>query len=405
MKPEIRIATIGNVDSAKSTTISVLANKILDNGRGEARKLILKHPHESNTGRTSSITQHFIETDQSIIGFVDLAGHEKYLKTTMTGLNGCFIDYCIVTIGADRGIIGMTKEHLSIAVALKIPIIIVITKIDIAKNHKLEKIKFNLNKLLSHKLLNNKKICYIDNENINKINLGNTLRGLVSNKNIPIFEISNVTGYNINLLRNFIHNLPKIDNILNTNLDNNSIFKIDDRFKIKGIGIVLSGVVEKGFISVGEKLYLGPFKDGTFKQVIIKNIHNNFRQNVDKLQKGQGGCFNIKPVFKKNVLDINYIKLGQILIKKPFSIKKFKAKVTILHHPTTIKINYQPVIHCGTVKQSAKICNMDKELIRTGDSAIVTFEFLFHPVYMQKNSKIIFREGKTKGIGKVIEIN
>ena len=96
MKPEIRIATIGNVDSAKSTTISVLANKILDNGRGEARKLILKHPHESNTGRTSSITQHFIETDQSIIGFVDLAGHEKYLKTTMTGLNGCFIDYCII---------------------------------------------------------------------------------------------------------------------------------------------------------------------------------------------------------------------------------------------------------------------------------------------------------------------
>jgi GTPase len=397
MKPEIRIATIGNVDSAKSTTISVLANKILDNGRGEARKLILKHPHESNTGRTSSITQHFIETDQSIIGFVDLAGHEKYLKTTMTGLNGCFIDYCIVTIGADRGIIGMTKEHLSIAVALKIPLIIVITKIDIAKNHKLEKIKSNLNKLLSHKLLNNKKKIYVNNENIEKIDL---------NENIPIFEISNVTGYNISLLRNFIHNLPKNDKILNTiNVNNNSIFKIDDRFKIKGIGIVLSGVVENGIISIGDKLYLGPFKDGTFKEVIIKNIHNNFRQNVNELRNGQGGCFNIKPVFKKKILDINSIKLGQILIKKPFSIKKFKAKVTILHHPTTIKINYQSVIHCGTVKQSAKICNMDKELIRTGDSAIVTFEFLFHPVYMQKNSKIIFREGKTKGIGKVLEIN
>ena len=35
---EIKIAAIGNVDSAKSTTISCLANDILDDGRGFARK-------------------------------------------------------------------------------------------------------------------------------------------------------------------------------------------------------------------------------------------------------------------------------------------------------------------------------------------------------------------------------
>ena len=59
MNPEIRIASIGNVDSAKTTTISVIANKTLYNGRGKARKHIIKHPHEESTGRTSSITQHF----------------------------------------------------------------------------------------------------------------------------------------------------------------------------------------------------------------------------------------------------------------------------------------------------------------------------------------------------------
>ena len=133
---EIRIAAIGNVDSAKSTTISVIANNCLDDGKGSARSLILKHPHEKDTGRTSSITQHYIKTDDTIIGFVDLAGHEKYLKTTISGLNGYFIDYAMVTIGVDRGIIGMTKEHLAIALALKIPIFIVITKIDIAEKKK-----------------------------------------------------------------------------------------------------------------------------------------------------------------------------------------------------------------------------------------------------------------------------
>ena len=140
MKTELRIASIGNVDSAKTTTISVISNNILDNGRGIARSKILKHPHEEASGRTSTITQHYIETDNKVIGFIDLAGHEKYLKTTTTGLNGCFIDYALITIGADRGIIGMAKEHLTLAIALKLPIIIVITKIDIAVMHKLNKI-------------------------------------------------------------------------------------------------------------------------------------------------------------------------------------------------------------------------------------------------------------------------
>ena len=54
---EIRIGVIGNVDSGKSTLVSVLTNKLLDDGRGKARKLVLKHPHEKDSGRTSDVTQ------------------------------------------------------------------------------------------------------------------------------------------------------------------------------------------------------------------------------------------------------------------------------------------------------------------------------------------------------------
>ena len=52
MMDEIRIGILGNVDSGKSTIISVLKEKILDNGRGLARTKILKHKHEKETGRT-----------------------------------------------------------------------------------------------------------------------------------------------------------------------------------------------------------------------------------------------------------------------------------------------------------------------------------------------------------------
>ena len=57
---EIRICVMGNVDSAKSTIISTLTHKILDDGRGLARKRVFKHKHEQESGRTSDISFKYI---------------------------------------------------------------------------------------------------------------------------------------------------------------------------------------------------------------------------------------------------------------------------------------------------------------------------------------------------------
>ena len=52
---EIRVAVIGNVDSGKSTMVGVLTRSMLDDGRGGARSKVMKHNHETSTGRTSSV--------------------------------------------------------------------------------------------------------------------------------------------------------------------------------------------------------------------------------------------------------------------------------------------------------------------------------------------------------------
>lgn len=398
MKPELRIAAIGNVDSAKTTTISVISNKILDNGRGSARRSILKHPHEEVSGRTSTITQHYINTPDKIIGFIDLAGHEKYLKTTVSGLNGCFIDYAMITIGSDRGIIGMAKEHLTIAIALKLPIIVVITKVDIAVEHKLTNIRNKIDNIFNHPLAGSKKVRYITEHNLDESILNYSHNcGFV-----PVFETSNVQGKNIDVLRKFIHSLQKYKNIGNI-ADTNSLFKIDDTFQLKGIGLVVSGILQDGSIKEGDTMRIGPF-NGQFIDVIIKSIHNNFKQQVNCLSSGQCGCINIRPVISKNTyLSRAIITSGTILIKTPICIRKFEARVRILHHPTTIKPNYEPVIHCGSVRQTAKITYMSKKLARTGDTANVIFEFKFRPEFIELNNQIIFREGSTKGIGTIIK--
>ena len=153
---DIRVAIIGNVDSGKSTLVGVLSKGELDDGRGSARLKVFNFTHEAENGRTSSIGQeimgfdeegkwvepervtatknqtwsHITESSKKIITFIDLCGHEKYLKTTMFGMVGLLPDYCLIVIGANMGIARMTREHLVIALALRIPIFVAITKTD-----------------------------------------------------------------------------------------------------------------------------------------------------------------------------------------------------------------------------------------------------------------------------------
>ena len=59
----------------------------------------------------------------------DLAGHEKYLKTTLYGLTSGAPSCVILIVGGNAGLIGMSKEHLAISLALSVPVVVCITKV------------------------------------------------------------------------------------------------------------------------------------------------------------------------------------------------------------------------------------------------------------------------------------
>lgn len=65
----------------------------------------------------------------------------------------------------------------------------------------------------------------------------------------------------------------------------------------------------------------------------------------------------------------------------PRATREFEADVVILHHSTTVAPGYQPVIHCGVVRQAAAILSMSGtesgvEALRTGQTATVRFRFM-----------------------------
>ena len=78
--------------------------------------------------------------------------------------------------------------------------------------------------------------------------------------------------------------------------------------------------------------------------------------------------------------------------------------VLILSHATTIRTKYQAMLHVGPVSQTCAIIDIDRAFIRTGDKALVAFRFVQRPEYLAVDDRILFREGRTKGLGIVKQV-
>ena len=434
-KEEIIIAVCGPVDAGKSSLIGVLTRGELDNGRGLARSKVLHHNHELDTGRTSSITLNPIKyksingvvslnstngrkkmeakfirnmnfTDnnhidkEKIISFMDLAGHEKYLKTTIFGVTGMFPDRGIVVIGANTGITKLTREHLGILLYLNIPFMITITKIDLAPPEIYQKLKNRIKKLLTKNSFN--KIVYFinDDNDCNKY-----LDNMIDNDDIiPTISISNKSGENIENIHQIIYNIKPRDKFVKEK--NKSVVYLDSNFNVPGIGLVVSGTIRGKNINVKDKMYIGPV-NGEFYPVIIRSIHNAIREDVNTIGNGVQGCFAIKfPNIKQSLLR-NQIKKGFVLIDNIENWKDnitdtFTAKIKVLHHSSMIKNGYSPVIHCGPIRQSASIKLIDGEYLKSQEKGIVKFKFRNHKEFVEKNMIFFFRDGLTKGVGEII---
>lgn len=413
---DMRVAVCGNVDAGKSTLIGVLTRGTLDNGRGSARANVFTHKHEVDTGRTSSIShqimgfdskgnivnynhlgnpswQDIVSESKKVCTFIDLAGHEKYLKTTVFGMTGGVPDYSCVLVGSNMGITRMTKEHIGLSLALKIPMFFVVTKIDMCPQNVLEETIANIHKIL--KLPGVRKLPYHVR---NFDDVVTCSKNIALDRVCPIFQISSVTGANLDLLRAFLNLLPSRRDWETLRTQKAQVL-IDQTFFVPGVGTVVSGFVSHGTISVNDSLMLGPDGNGHFRSVAIKSIHVK-RVNVRRALAGQHASFALKKEKR------SAIRKGMVLVEDddPKAVWEFEAEVLVLFHSTTIKINYQPVIHCMCVRQSAKIVDMDYEALRTGDKAKVRFRFMNRPEYMRIGERMIFREGRTKGIGVVSKL-
>ncbi|XP_066563266.1 GTP-binding protein 1 isoform X2 [Amia ocellicauda] len=414
---EVRVAVVGNVDAGKSTLLGVLTHGELDNGRGFARQKLFRHKHEMESGRTSSVGNDILgfdhcgrvvnqpdshggsldwtkicERSSKVITFIDLAGHEKYLKTTVFGMTGHLPDFCMLMVGSNAGIVGMTKEHLGLALALNVPVFVVITKIDMCPANILQETLKLLQRLL--KSPGCRKIPVLVQ---NKDDVIVTASNFSSERMCPIFQISNVTGENMDLLKMFLNLLSSRTAYSD---EEPAEFQIDDTYSVPGVGTVVSGTTLRGLIRLNDILLLGPDPLGNFTPIAVKSIHRK-RMPVKEVRGGQTASFALKKIKRSS------IRKGMVMVSprlSPQASWEFEAEILVLHHPTTISPRYQAMVHCGSIRQTATILSMNRDCLRTGDKATVHFRFIKTPEYLHTEQRLVFREGRTKAVGTITKL-
>lgn len=401
---EVCVVVAGSIDAGKSTFLGVLANNELDDGNGKARSSIAKHPHEVDSGRTSDIsirTVTLMPNKETVL--VDLCGHKKYLKTTLFGITGYFPDYGVLIVAANRGVLQMTKEHHDLLIHMKIPFVVLVTRIDIAPDEVYKKTLRDIQRLLKpvnkkgllikksdkHSIVEAVKICARNMKNNTKV--------------VPVLCVSNKTGENIDGARILIANLEPRTSWTE---EDNSTFYIDSSYTPKGVGLVVAGTHRGEPIRTNDDVYIGPYM-GDFVKCKVRSIHDNNRNEILQIDNSHRGCLAIRVVDKKVDFTRQNIKKGMVIVKNKEVVSnicyEFRAQIQILHHSTTISRKFNSVIHCGTVRQTAKIILEDNENLKTGDIATVRFRFMRRPEYIEPGLNFFFREGMTRGVGQVIE--
>ncbi|XP_051939904.1 GTP-binding protein 2-like isoform X2 [Hippocampus zosterae] len=413
---DLRVAVLGNADSGKSTLLGVLTQGELDNGRGRARLNLFRHLHEIQTGRTSSISfeilgfdsrgqvvnygdsrgaEEICESSSKMITFMDLAGHHKYLKTTVFGLTSYCPDFAMLVVGANTGIAGTTREHLGLAMALKVPIFIAVSKVDVCSRGAVERTLRQLERLLKQPGCN-KRVGErsgapqgLPERSPSAQQQQTTRRTHAAADRVP--------GTNRASARACAH--PPIGR--DSRHPPAQCRQVDEIYSVPDVGTVVGGTLYSGVCREGERLAVGPTDEGGFLRVKVLSIQRN-RSSCRLLRAGQAATLAL------GNFDRTLLRKGMVMVSpkmKPSVCRHFEAAVVLLFHAGTFRRGSQVTAHVGNVRQTAVVQRVHgKDELRTGERAVVAFGFLKHPEYLRTGAKLLFREGVTKGIGHITRL-
>ncbi len=249
------VGTAGHIDHGKTALVKALTGTDTD-----------RLPEEKKRGITIDLGFAEMEAGGERFGFVDVPGHERFVKNMLAGASG--IDLVMLVVAADEGVMPQTREHFDICRLLDVQAgIVVLTKRDLVDDEILDLVRLETAELVAGSFL----------------------------ENAPVITVSAKTGKGIDALRESLvqtaAKLPSRKDHLVARLP------IDRCFTKKGFGAVVTGTLFSGEIAEGDELDLLPVG----KRVRVRGLQTHGRM-VRSAHAGQRTAVNLAGIDHTEVM-------------------------------------------------------------------------------------------------------
>jgi selenocysteine-specific elongation factor len=213
----IIVGTAGHIDHGKTALVKALTGIDADRWEEEKRR-----------GITIDLGFAHLDLGPDLrLGFIDVPGHERFVKNMLAGAGG--IDLLLLVVGADESIMPQTREHFDICRLLDIRQgLVVLTKADLVEPDLIDLVKMEVEEYLAGSFL----------------------------EDAPLVAVSSKTGQGLDQLRAALR--QKAETIRPKNGSGHFRLPIDRAFAMKGFGTVVTGTLVSGSLDVEAEVEIHP---------------------------------------------------------------------------------------------------------------------------------------------------
>jgi selenocysteine-specific elongation factor len=313
------VGTAGHIDHGKSTLIEALTGTDPDRLEEEKRR-----------GITIDLGFAFLELDGVRFGFVDVPGHERFVRNMLAGVGG--IDIVVLVVAADESIKPQTREHFDICRLLGISRgLVAITKADLVEADVLGLVRLEIEEFVRGSFL----------------------------QSAPIVPVSAKTGAGLDAFKAAL--LAVARDAPPKNVSGHFRLPMDRSFAMKGFGPVVTGTLVSGSLGIGDEAEIYPLR----RRVRVRGLHSGGR-GVERAVAGQRTAVNLAGI------EHGEIERGMVLaaagVFEPSA--RIDARVTLLESAKPLRNRARVHFHQGTAETIAEVVLLEKGALGRGESAL-----------------------------------
>ena len=350
VRQNVIVGTSGHIDHGKTSLVRALTGTDTDRWEEEKRR-----------GITIDLGFASLDLGDDLrIGFVDVPGHERFVKNMLAGVGG--IDIVLLVVAADESVMPQTREHFEICRLLGVRHgLIALTKADAVDEEILELVDDPVSKL-----------------EVDEFVSGSFLDGA------PMIPVSSVTGLG---LRDLCRALRQVAREVEAREDGELLrLPVDRVFTMKGFGTVVTGTLTSGQIRVESPVEILPGR----QQARVRNLEVH-GESVDLARAGQRTAINLGGIAKAD------LERGACLVEPGVfaPTEQFDAHIELLPSAKPLKHAAPVHVHLGTAETVGRAYLLEasgrRSSLKPGESGFVQLR-LDNPLVAVSGDRFILRQ-------------